>query len=197
MSARMRVTDGYSLIEALVGLSITLVVVGFLLHSGRMVEFLNAIDVRNDAEAAMATWAFDEIAHEIARTGYGIDGAIEVLPFLAEDPIPASNVITLRSNPRGSSACCWQTSPRAALKYVLPGPSSSRSATGCFFSTWVATRRARKSCSPLARLWLFVPSTPPTASCSRLTRLIDGRGSQNFARSGFASSADSRKRRTF
>ena len=101
MSARMRVTDGCSLIEALVSLSITLVVVGFFLHSGRMVESLNTIDVRNDAEAAMATWAFDEIAREIVKAGYGLEGATEVLPFLAEDPIPASNVITLRSNPEG------------------------------------------------------------------------------------------------
>jgi len=101
MSTRMRVTDGYSLIEALVSLSITLVVVGFFLHSSRMVESLNGIDVRNDAEAAMATWAFDEIAREIAKAGYGMEGATEVLPFLAEDPIPASDAITLRSNPEG------------------------------------------------------------------------------------------------
>ncbi len=101
MSARMRVTDGYSLIEALVSLSITLVVVGFFLHSSRMVESLNAIDDRNDAETAMAIWAFDEIAREIAKAGYGMEGATEVLPFLAEDPIPASDAITLRSNPEG------------------------------------------------------------------------------------------------
>ena len=101
MSARMRVTDGYSLIEALVSLSITLVVVGFFLHSSRMVESLNAIGDRNDAETAMAIWAFDEIAREIAKAGYGMEGATEVLPFLAEDPIPASDAITLRSNPEG------------------------------------------------------------------------------------------------
>ncbi len=101
MSTELRVVDGYSLTEALISLSLTLVVVGFLLHSSRMVESLNGIDVVSDAETAMATWAFDEIVREIGKAGYGMEGATEVLPFLAEDSTPASDVITLRSNPEG------------------------------------------------------------------------------------------------
>ena len=101
MLAHMRGKDGGSLIEVVVSLSIALVVVGFFLHSSRMVDSLNDIDVREDAEAAVATWAFDEIVREIGKAGYGMEGATEVLPFLAEEPIPASDVITLRSNPEG------------------------------------------------------------------------------------------------
>ena len=101
MSTKFRVADGFSLTEALISLSITLVVVGFFLHSAHMVESINEIDVRDDSAAAMARWAFDEIVREIGKAGYGLEGAIEVLPYLAEEPVPASDAITLRSNPEG------------------------------------------------------------------------------------------------
>jgi hypothetical protein len=66
-----------------------------------MVECLNRIDARNASDSALGTWAFDDIAREIARAGYGLGGVTPLLPFLSEDPTPTFDRVTLRSNPEG------------------------------------------------------------------------------------------------
>lgn len=48
---------------------------------------------------AEAKWAFDDIAGEVTRAGYGMGSAAYTLPFLPEDRSPSTNYLTLRSNP--------------------------------------------------------------------------------------------------
>jgi hypothetical protein len=92
---------GFSVVEALLSLAATLLAVALVFQGSRMVDSLYRADSRTVDGMAEAKWAFDEMADEVARAGYGMGTATYVLPFLPEDRWPSTDRITLRSNPEG------------------------------------------------------------------------------------------------
>ena len=101
MPERPSNTAGFSLVEALLSLAITLVAVTLVFQGSGMVESVYRVESRAADGTAEAKWAFDDIADELARAGYGMGDIRFALPFFPEDPTPSSDRITLRSNPDG------------------------------------------------------------------------------------------------
>ena len=95
---------GFSLVEALVSLLITLVVLGMVFRTAQMLVAIYRTESETAEKSAAAIRAFDDIAMEIARAGYGLgDGVQAVLPF-AVGGSGAPGEITIRSNTAGLAA---------------------------------------------------------------------------------------------
>ena len=95
---------GFSLVEVLVSLLITLIVLGIVFRTAQMLVAIYRKESETAEKSAAAIRAFDDIAMEIARAGYGLgDGVQAVLPFVVGGSGSSSD-ITLRSNAYGAAA---------------------------------------------------------------------------------------------
>ncbi len=97
---RLRGGDGFSLLEVLLALSITLIIMGLLAqtmqHVGQVFEAQTELATTSNT----TTLALDDIAFELAGAGFGLgDGTVAVLPRVPGDRAGPS-ALTLRSNPQ-------------------------------------------------------------------------------------------------
>ena len=92
---------GFSLVEVLVSLLITLIVLGMVFRTAQMLVAIYRTESETAEKSAAAVRAFDDIAMELARAGYGLgDGVQAVLPFvIGGGGLP--DEITLCSNAAG------------------------------------------------------------------------------------------------
>ena len=101
MAQRHFSASGFSLIEVLISLFITLVVSLTVFQTSRILLNIYRTESRSVQRSSMVTRAFDDMIAEISQAGYGIgDGADVILPFLP-DETPGSEHITVRSNTEG------------------------------------------------------------------------------------------------
>ncbi len=92
---------GFSLVEVLVSLFITLVVLGMVYRTAQMLVAIYRTESKTAEKSAAAIRAFDDIAVEVARAGYGLgDGPQAVLPFVVGGN-GSPGEITIRSNAAG------------------------------------------------------------------------------------------------
>ncbi len=92
---------GFSLVEVLVSLLITLIVLGMVFRTAQMLVAIYRTESETAEKSAAAVRAFDDIAMELARAGYGLgDGVQAVLPFVIGGG-GSPDEITLRSNAAG------------------------------------------------------------------------------------------------
>ena len=74
---------GFSLVEVMVSLLITLIVLGIVFRTAQMLVAIYRKESETAEKSTAAIRAFDDIAMEIARAGYGLgDGVQAVLPFV-------------------------------------------------------------------------------------------------------------------
>lgn len=90
---------GFSLLEVLIALSITLVVMALVAQTMSHVRRVFEAQTGLATASSATTLAFDDMAHELSRSGYGLGNGVDsVLPRVPGKPAGASSV-TLRSNP--------------------------------------------------------------------------------------------------
>ncbi len=101
MAQKNSTASGFSLIEVLISLFITLVVGLIVFQTSRLLLKIYQTESNSVQQSSMVTRAFDDLIKEITRAGYGIGkGADSILPFLP-DEVPGSEHITVRSNTEG------------------------------------------------------------------------------------------------
>lgn len=95
-----RVEAGFSLLEVLLALAITLIVMGLVTQT--MAAMAKIYRAQSDlaVSSQSASLALDDIAHELSLAGQGLgEGPAAVLPSRGGGPV-ASDELTIRSNPR-------------------------------------------------------------------------------------------------
>ncbi|HSF15651.1 MAG TPA: prepilin-type N-terminal cleavage/methylation domain-containing protein [Vicinamibacteria bacterium] len=84
---------GFSLLEALIALTITLVVMGLLAQTMRQMRIVYRTESDRAAKSSAAALAFDDITYELSNAGQGLgEDVLAVVPA-------SSETLTVRSNP--------------------------------------------------------------------------------------------------
>lgn len=94
---------GFTLVELLISLAITLVVLGITFRTVQMLVVIYDRESETAEKSAAASRAFDDIVQELTRAGYGLgEGVQAVLPGVEGQE--TSGEITIRSNLDGAAA---------------------------------------------------------------------------------------------
>lgn len=99
-----RSCGGFSLIEVLISLAITLVAMALVFQTSRMLVRVYESQSRVAELSSAATLAFDDIVVETTRAGYGLGAGVDCVVGSTPGNPPGPGQITLRSNPSGVSA---------------------------------------------------------------------------------------------
>jgi hypothetical protein len=114
---------GFSLIEVLISLFITLVVALIVFQISRILLNIYRTESHSVQQSSMITRAFDDLIKEISRAGYGIGkGADVILPFLPAEA-PGSEHITVRSNTEGVASMVRADAPDDGTDLNVAAPS--------------------------------------------------------------------------
>ncbi len=92
---------GFTIIELLVVLLITLMVMAAVLQATRVAHLLHAREVRRAERSILALRAVEDMAREIERAGFGLGGDVVAVVPGAPGGSPESDGISVRSNPDG------------------------------------------------------------------------------------------------
>ena len=99
-----RHTAGFSVIEILISMAITLVVLAMVFQITRLILQVYNTQSRVVELSSTMTRAFDDVTYELSHAGYGLGlDVVAVLPYRPLGDV-SSDTITLRSNPEGLAA---------------------------------------------------------------------------------------------
>jgi type II secretory pathway pseudopilin PulG len=96
--------EGFSLLEVLISMGITLVVMALVFQVARQIQSVYEVQSRNVQRESLVLFALENLMGEISQAGLGLpEGVPSVLPC-GSSPASPGSCIRLRSNPEGASA---------------------------------------------------------------------------------------------
>jgi hypothetical protein len=99
--SRTRGAAGFTLLEVLISVALTLIVMAVVFQLTRQLEAIYRAESRAVEASSGAVRALDEMTSEIARAGYGLGDAVPPVVPCASESSPRADCIFVRSNPEG------------------------------------------------------------------------------------------------
>ncbi len=157
-------SKGFSLIEALISLFITLVVVALVYQTSRTLLTIYRTESRAVELSSMASRALDDITVEIARAGYGMgEGVASVAPSMHDRPLSSSEIV-LRSNTEGVTSALTVEAPADTNQLTLNEAGRFEPGNLVLLTDLAGlTERARVTSTGASSLWLESLDNPSGA----------------------------------